>query len=56
MGIMGWSKADMMLRYQHLTGIIRGDIAEGVGALLWTSDEPVVDGRRYSTVGALANK
>lgn len=40
MGIMGWSKADMMLRYQHLTGTIRGDIAGRVGSLLWTTDQP----------------
>ena len=53
MGIMGWSTADMMLRYQHLTGTIRGDIAERVRALLWTSDEPVVNGSRGSTTGAL---
>ena len=49
MGIMGWSKADMMLRYQHLTGTIRGDIAERVGALLWASDAPVVNGSRRSS-------
>ena len=43
----------MMLRYQHLTGTIRGDIAERVGALLWTSDEPTMNGSRGSTTGAL---
>ena len=40
MGIMGWSKSDMMLRYQHLTGTIRGDIAVRVGSLPWTAEEP----------------
>ncbi|WP_380169520.1 tyrosine-type recombinase/integrase [Jannaschia sp. R86511] len=44
MGIMGWSKADMMLRYQHLTGTIRGDIAERVGALLWSPESPGANG------------
>jgi hypothetical protein len=32
---------DMMLRYQHLTGSIRGDIAGRVGSLLWATEEPV---------------
>lgn len=39
MGIMGWSKTDMMLRYQHLTGTIRDDIAGRVGSLLWAVEE-----------------
>ena len=55
-GIMGWSKTDMRLRCQHLTGTIRGDIAERVGALLWTSDAPVVNGSRHSTTGALPHE
>lgn len=35
MGLMGWSKAEMMTRYQHLTHTIRKDIADRVQALLW---------------------
>jgi integrase len=41
MGLMGWSKADMLTRYQHLTTDVRSDIAGRVGALLWTAtDQP----------------
>lgn len=39
MGIMGWSKADMMARYQHLTQAVRRDIADRLGALLWEPPE-----------------
>jgi integrase len=35
MSLMGWSKAEMLARYQHLTTTIRADIASRVGALLW---------------------
>lgn len=35
MGIMGWSKADMATRYQHLTSAVRRDVADRVGSLLW---------------------
>jgi integrase len=34
MGIMGWSRADLMTRYQHLTQEVRRDIADRLGALL----------------------
>jgi integrase len=35
MGLMGWSTTAMAARYQHITGSIRGDVAERVGGLLW---------------------
>lgn len=38
MGIMGWSKADMTSRYQHLTMAVRRDVAIQVGHLLWSDD------------------
>lgn len=38
-GIMGWSMADMMARYQHLTQEVRRDIADRLGALLWEPPE-----------------
>jgi integrase len=37
MGIMGWSDAGMVARYQHLTARVHRDIAARVGRLLWTS-------------------
>ena len=55
-GIMDWSEADMMLRCQHLTGTIRGDIAERFRALLWTSDAPVVNVSRRSTAGVMPHE
>ncbi len=36
MGIMGWSKAEMMVRYQHLTSAVRHDIAVRLDGLLWS--------------------
>lgn len=39
-GIMGWSDGSMAMRYQHLTGEIRKDIAKRVGGLLWKTEEP----------------
>lgn len=35
MGIMGWSKADMAAKYQHLTHAVRSDVAAKVDSLLW---------------------
>jgi integrase len=35
MGLMGWSSSAMAARYQHITGAIRGDVAERVGGLIW---------------------
>jgi integrase len=35
MGLMGWSTTAMAARYQHITGAIRGDVAQRVGGLIW---------------------
>lgn len=35
MGLMGWSTTAMAARYQHITGAVRGDVAERVGGLIW---------------------
>jgi integrase len=35
MGLVGWSTTAMPAPYQHITGSIRGDIAQCVGGLLW---------------------
>jgi integrase len=35
MGLMGWSTTAMAARYQHLTGTVRGDVAQRVGGLIW---------------------
>jgi integrase len=37
MGLMGWSTTAMAARYQHITGAVRGDVAERVGGLIWGS-------------------
>jgi hypothetical protein len=39
MGLMGWSSSAMAARYQHITGAIRGDVAERVGGLIWGSTD-----------------
>ncbi len=39
MGIMGWSHTAMAARYQHLTAVIRDDIAQQVGGLIWAASE-----------------
>ncbi len=39
MDLMGWSHSAMAKRYQHVTAAIRSDVAERVGALLWTANE-----------------
>ena len=39
MDLMGWSHSAMAKRYQHVTAAIRADVAERVGALLWTTNE-----------------
>ena len=41
MGIMGWSKPEMMSRYQHLTTAVQRDIATRLGALLWDRPDPL---------------
>ena len=38
MGIMGWSTTAMAARYQHVTGVVRGDVAERVGGLIWGAE------------------
>jgi integrase len=35
MGLMGWSTTAMAARYQHVTGVVRGDVAQRVGGLIW---------------------
>jgi len=35
MDVMGWSHMAMTMRYQHLTGRVRRDIADQLGGLLW---------------------
>lgn len=39
MDFMGWSNPDMMLRYQHVTDVMRKDIAKRLGDHLWDSGE-----------------
>jgi integrase len=38
MGPMGWSTTAMAARYQHITGAVRGDVAERVGGLIWGAE------------------
>jgi hypothetical protein len=38
MGLMGWSTTAMAARYQHITGAVRGDVAERVGGLIWGAE------------------
>lgn len=35
MGLMGWSTTAMAARYQHITGVVRTDVAQRVGGLIW---------------------
>lgn len=35
MGLMGWSTTAMAARYQHITGVVRSDVAQRVGGLTW---------------------
>lgn len=39
MDFMGWSNPDMMLRYQHVTDVMRKDIAKRLGDHLWDPGE-----------------
>lgn len=48
MGIMGWSNTAMAARYQHITEVIRRDVAHRVGGLLWA-----VGGAPVTAVGDL---
>ncbi|MER5670433.1 tyrosine-type recombinase/integrase [Pseudonocardia alni] len=35
MGLMGWSTTAMAARYQHITGVVRSDVAQRVSGLIW---------------------
>jgi integrase len=35
MGLMGWSSTAMATRHQHITGTVRGDVAQRVDGLIW---------------------
>src|SRR5260221_4011941 len=35
MSLMGWSRAEMAARYQHVTDTIRQDVARQVDGLIW---------------------
>lgn len=37
MSLMGWSKTDMTARYQHVTAVVRRDVAGKLQTLLWVS-------------------
>lgn len=39
MGLMGWSTTAMAARYQHVTGLVRGDVAQRVGGLIWGAED-----------------
>lgn len=39
MDVMGWSSADMITRYQHVTDQVRRDIAQRVGGALWQTSK-----------------
>jgi integrase len=40
MDLMSWSHTAMTLRYQHVSGQVRRDVAEQLGGLLWTEMRP----------------
>jgi integrase len=40
MGVMGWSDSGMVSRYAHIVAPIRNDIADRVGGLIWSVEEP----------------
>jgi hypothetical protein len=39
MDVMGWSQANMKLRYMHVPNELRDRIADQVGGLLWTQTD-----------------
>ena len=39
MGLMGWSTTAMAARYQHVTSVIRADVAQRVGGLIWGAED-----------------
>jgi len=38
MAIMGWSNSAMAGRYQHVTDVIRRDVAKRLDGLLWAGE------------------
>lgn len=46
MGLMGWSTTAMAARYQHVTGVVRGDVARQVGDLIWGANSVDATRRR----------
>jgi hypothetical protein len=47
---MGWSSTAMAARYQHITGAIRGGVAERVGRLVWDGAGPKRDQTKETPV------
>jgi integrase len=35
MELMGWFTTAMAARYQHVTGVVRADVAQRLGGLIW---------------------
>jgi hypothetical protein len=57
MALMGWSSAVMAKRYQHLVDMIRQDVAQQVGQLLWDSDKaPPEAGQGSDASGGLRSE
>lgn len=52
MDVMGWSQANMRVRYQHVSNPMRDRIAEQVGGLLWAHTDAEDKGRESTTVPA----
>ncbi|MDT7552141.1 MAG: polymerase subunit gamma/tau, partial [Pseudonocardiales bacterium] len=50
MSLMGWSTTAMAARYQHVTGTVRGDVAERVGGLIWARRAPNEPGTETARV------
>jgi hypothetical protein len=50
MDLMGWSQTAMTLRYQHVSGQVRRDVAKQVGGLLWTRNETANETARERTM------
>jgi hypothetical protein len=46
MDLMGWSHTAMTLRYQHVSGQVRRDVAEQLGGLPWTRTETATETAR----------
>jgi integrase len=50
MDLMGWSHTAMTLRYQHVSGQVRHDIAAQVGGLLWARNETGTETTKGTTM------